>query len=440
MRLLLLIALCLSCLPAVHAIGDADEPKLTRWREFYPSKRTRRLYTTYEQGDEKVQHGYDVYFYDRDGSPKRAGFYFRDGQRHGAYKAWYPNQELKEEGQFEEGQREGTWTWYDAKGKKLQEISYRAGAKHGNFVRWDAMGTLEIERHYENDQRHGPERHYFSNGQLKTLFTWNRGNLEGKAATWFVNGQQRETLGFLDGERHGTYQEWFDNGQLKQVATYEKGQLNGPWERYDETGRQLEKGEYRLGEKWQGQFRELGDLPDHEWLNLYHEGRLLDGVLYAAGKPKNGSVQLWHTTGNVQRQYQYINGRLEGKEFWWHPDGQLHKEMTWVANKLQGAYSEWYPNGTPRWLVTMREGERHGVETRWSPRGEVIARGEYRQGEPWDGLFFVEREGGGGDILKYEGGVQVELTPEDLRPRAPATPPAASDRPASPPATGAAPE
>lgn len=59
---------------------------------------------------------------------------------HGPSTEWYANTQVKEQGNYVEGQRDGRWTrWYET-GQKAWEGEYQAGQKVGRWLRWDTNG------------------------------------------------------------------------------------------------------------------------------------------------------------------------------------------------------------------------------------------------------------------------------------------------------------
>jgi antitoxin component YwqK of YwqJK toxin-antitoxin module len=53
--------------------------------------------------------------------------HLEDGQRHGAYTAWWENGKLREQGRYYRGVRVGLYRWYGETGMLLKEEDYGPG-------------------------------------------------------------------------------------------------------------------------------------------------------------------------------------------------------------------------------------------------------------------------------------------------------------------------
>ena len=58
-----------------------------------------------------------------------AGLAEGDGFRHGDYKEYYDNGEVKIKGQYKKDHKEGTWKFYAENGKLLQKIKFENGKR-----------------------------------------------------------------------------------------------------------------------------------------------------------------------------------------------------------------------------------------------------------------------------------------------------------------------
>ena len=72
------------------------------------------------------------------------------------------------EGNFKNGQMEGTWTQYDPyTGMAVIEQTYRDGALHGPAKQYYEDGQLHIDMTYENGIPQGPYKAYYPGGQIQ---------------------------------------------------------------------------------------------------------------------------------------------------------------------------------------------------------------------------------------------------------------------------------
>ncbi len=85
------------------------------------------------------------------------------------------------EGRYEEGEREGAWTWWYENGNKSQFGAFMGGQRNSPFTYWYANGMKSQEVTFVNGERNGLE------------ITWYEGE-QGK------NSRERR---FRDGKQYG---------------------------------------------------------------------------------------------------------------------------------------------------------------------------------------------------------------------------------------------
>jgi len=84
---------------------------------------------------------------------------------HGVFTDYYLNGQLKEQGHFDLGLKDGEWNMWTADGSLISKINYKAGIADGPYFKYGNDGKLVEEGYYNNAQ---------TNGKLKTLndSTW----------------------------------------------------------------------------------------------------------------------------------------------------------------------------------------------------------------------------------------------------------------------------
>ncbi len=85
---------------------------------------------------------------------------------HGPYVSYFPNRQKRSEGQYFEGFRSGTWTFYDESGKKTGSTAFTGGNYHGKRVQYFASGKPRLMEEYVNGKRHGITQEFAEDGRL----------------------------------------------------------------------------------------------------------------------------------------------------------------------------------------------------------------------------------------------------------------------------------
>ena len=137
--------------PATAAGTEAP----TEVREtFHPNGATRRQWIVKILPDgTEVEHGESLIWYD-DGQVKMQGEYI-DGVRDGLWRSWWSDGIMRGEGRLYRNKRIGTWTMWHENGQKRIETSYDKGLTHGRSTTWDAEGNVVETGEYVRKKKHG---------------------------------------------------------------------------------------------------------------------------------------------------------------------------------------------------------------------------------------------------------------------------------------------
>lgn len=144
------------------ATAEPDTPKTadgadvpTEVREtFFPSGALRRQWIVKILPDgTEVEHGESLLWHEN-GQVRLQGEYV-DGVRDGLWLSWHPNGNRRGEGRLHREQRVGTWVMWDENGQKRSQLSYDEGVRHGMSTIWDADGNVIETGEYVRNKKHG---------------------------------------------------------------------------------------------------------------------------------------------------------------------------------------------------------------------------------------------------------------------------------------------
>lgn len=259
-----------------------------------------------------------------------------------------------EKGRIKNGQREGVWKTYNAKGVLIQEENFRNGKRDGVFTRTeDSVMTLGVytanhkngpfvtkingvvvsEMNYSFDTLHG--RYYVNNREKKISGMYSRGMKIGLRLVDSIDYNKdriHDSTYFENGLREGI-SVISKNGVKVSETNWSKGKRNGAYKEYDDkTGKLV----------WQGSFAD--DKRDGIW-KKYENGRLVRVEDYERGINAANTIVYGSDTTIIKEVYSY------------RPDGELRmvvrnddngKLMNRLyygpQNNLDSAFS-FYPNG-----------------------------------------------------------------------------------------------
>jgi len=129
----------------------------------------------------------------------------------------------------------------------------------------------------------------------------------------------------------------------------------------------------------------------------FENGQLRREAEYDDGK-KHGRVTEWYESGTKYKEGTYQNGRPVLWQGWCEVTGGKQWEETYDSEGHIRHRTSWhFLEGTMRVDGAYRKSRKHGTWTYWNPDGTVKATGEWRDGEPWEGVCGI-RDGGRGSM------------------------------------------
>jgi antitoxin component YwqK of YwqJK toxin-antitoxin module len=177
-----------------------------------------------------------------------------EGNYQGPWKLFFPTGELRAEGSYVDGKREGDWTFY---------------FKAGKWVWFYENSALWREEYYRKGKEDGPSVEYNREGGVIEQGEFIDGLRTG---AWIEQvGDHKQTGSYIDGERTGEWLHSFDNGKTSFVGEYLNGIPIGKHKYYYVNGTLKEEGKYKGGVK------------EGDWKYYDEEGNLLLTIQFKAG-------------------------------------------------------------------------------------------------------------------------------------------------------------
>lgn len=256
-------------------------------RERYPNGGVMiERYTTQDADGNYVNHGPYTLF-DQKGHKIGGGSYVM-GKQTGA---WYriisaKNNELLSGKLYEKfqspfrvevtlvnGQIDGLWTIFDARGQKASEFEFTEGRRTGISSWYSPSGVKVLEAEYKNNQLDGPVTAWNENGQVvkeedyvdgyrlanRTLYHagTKRKKAQGPVAVtpatvevsydWWNCAVQTIKAPSVAELKHGDWTWWFASGQVQSRGRFEADSPVGKWVYWHENGQKHSEGEYIAG-------------------------------------------------------------------------------------------------------------------------------------------------------------------------------------------------
>lgn len=189
----------------------------------------------------------NAFIYNDHGIVVSEGIITEEGQRSGAWKNFYPDGLLKEQGAYQSNRRIGEWNFYNRKGSIVQKGGYRFGRIDGRWEWFYDNGNILREEYYYQGRRDGEFNEYSNKGELISSghYTDNEKN-----GSWkYTVGDHREEGNYIIGLRDGAWKYYDIEGNMKYKGNFQQGNPVGYHIYYWENGETREEQYYKMGIK-----------------------------------------------------------------------------------------------------------------------------------------------------------------------------------------------
>jgi len=185
-------------------------------------------------------------------SQEKINNYDENGKRTGVWVKYYPNNNIRYQGQFEAGKEVGVFKFYSMVNSKHPIIikTFSTDTDIAKVVFYTEDGVMKSQGEMKKELRVGKWLYYQKNG--KTIISeenYSNGLLDGIAKTYYITGKTTEILFYKNGKLHGDIQRFSDQGVLLDDLKYVDGKLEGLAHYYNTFGKLNATGRYKNGEK-----------------------------------------------------------------------------------------------------------------------------------------------------------------------------------------------
>ena len=312
------------------------------------------------------------------------------------------NDELRFEGEYLNGKRNGKGKEYYDDGKLLFEGEYLNGKRNGKGKQYDWNGKLLFEGEYLNGKRKGKGKEYYSNSKLKfegeylNDIQWigiiydNKGNILHKLNN-SLHGKTKEN----NINEYSKGKEYDYSHNLKFEGEYLNGKRNGKGKEYYDKGELLFEGEYLNDLKWNG-----------KGYNLNHD------LAYELKDGKGKMKEFDEYNGKLEFEGEYLYGKRNGKGIEYWDNGKVIFEGEYLDGKPNGKGKEYYYNGTLSF-----EGEYlydYKIKGKYYINEKLEYEGEYLYGKKWNGKGYDENGNIVYEIINGNGKVKEYWDDDEL--------------------------
>ncbi|WP_164104326.1 toxin-antitoxin system YwqK family antitoxin [Candidatus Laterigemmans baculatus] len=274
---------------------------------------------------------------------------------HGEWKMWDPQGVEIASGEFQNGQRHGTWTrilnardaelfatrpYNEFQGPFTSQASFKEGQLHGKWIIVDSQKRVVSEISFVDGQRDG-------------LAIWN-----------YASGKKARQIDYRKGVIDGKLIAWDQSSKVIADDVYQEGRKLAPKVTNGNNGQKQSEGMYLFAK----QVVEQAD----DWWNTRPASYSTIGQ-----DDRHGRWISWHSNGQKEYEGTYQNNQPEGQFTWWYPNSQIRVSGNYKHGKAHGEWSWWFENGQKSEKGQYEEGEPVGSWAYWKPNGMLHHKSDF---------------------------------------------------------------
>ena len=257
--------------------------------------------------------------------------YLKNIPPNGKRKIYYPNGNIKYEGDYMNDKFEGKGILYYENGNKHYEGNFVNNKFEGKGIIYYENGDIGYEGDFENDKSEGKGIFYYENGIKGYEGDFVNNKFEGKGILYYENGDINYEGDFVNNKFEGKGILYYESGYINYEGDFDNNVFEGKGILYYENGNKHYEGDF-VNDIFEGKgilYYENGDIfYEGDYINGRYEGK---GILY-------------YENGNRHYVGDFVNNKFEGKGILYYENGNKHYEGDFVNNKFEDEKKEDLPN------------------------------------------------------------------------------------------------
>ncbi len=258
---------------------------------------------------------------------------YKEGKKEGQWLTYFPGGELAVREFYVDGLREGPYFEFDIEGNVLAEATAKKGQFDGVFKSFSLPNVPLQTGNYKNGVKVGPWKSFFPGTKIteaEELYD-DFGNRIGEWNYYYETGRLARKERYENNVAVGVWEEYFPNKEISKRKTYVLGVPEGDYVENHSSGKPSVQGQYEGGAK-------VG-----VWKNFYP-----DGQLYALGEYKNdlktGLWKYFNKIGILVAEGEYLLGMENGQWVYYYDGGQLKSVGRFNLGFEDGIWGLFYDN------------------------------------------------------------------------------------------------
>ena len=351
----------------------------------------------------------------------------------GKYIEYYKNGQIKVQGSYKDGKRDGEFKAFLRNGKSAGSVFYKDGrlikSTLVNSMKDNASFSLVTDKSYDlnlyeiiteesknkllegylifkkDGLFNGEKREYYEEGEIKAITPFKNSLAEGTYISYHQNGNIKVKNTYKNGNEEGEGLFYYENGQLEEKYFMKNGKLDGEAINYFEDGKIRNKAIFKDGIILEEEVHENNEIQKNIFKNeeivqqdIYTKNKILKATIFFLENEKT-KIITYHKNGNKQEEVFSINGLLDGEAFIYYPSGKLENKSFFKDGKREGESLTYYENGKLKKKILYKNGMKNGIAIIYYENGMIEEKAYFVDDKKENERLYYDKKG---NLIKTE--------------------------------------
>ena len=356
-----------------------------------------------------------------------------DSILHGKYIEYYKNRQIKVQGSYKEGKRDGEFKAFLRDGKSAGSVFYKDGKiiistiviamkdnasfslvtdinynLNSHKIVTDEFPNQLLKQYFifnKNGLLDGESREYYEEGDIKSVSSFKNNVADGIFISYYQNGNIKVKNTYKNGNEEGEGLFYYENGQLEEKYFMKNGKLDGEAINYFEDGKIRNKAIFKDGIILEEEVHENNEIKKNIFKNeeivqqdIYTKNKILKATIFFLENEKT-KIITYHKNGNKQEEVFSINGLLDGEAFIYYPSGKLENKSFFKDGKREGESLTYYENGKLKKKILYKNGMKNGFAIAYYENGMIEQKAYFVDDKKENERLYYDKKG---NLIKTE--------------------------------------
>ena len=351
----------------------------------------------------------------------------------GKYIEYYKNGQIKVQGSYKDGKRDGEFKAFLRNGKSAGSVFYKDGrlikSTLVNSMKDNASFSLVTDKSYDlnlyeiiteesknkllegylifkkDGLFNGEKREYYEEGEIKAITPFKNSLAEGTYISYYQNGNIKVKNTYKNGNEEGEGLFYYENGQLEEKYFMKNGKLDGEAINYFEDGKIRNKSIFKDGVLLEEEVYQDNEIIKNTFKNeeivqqdIYSKNKVLKAKKFFL---ENGKMKIisYYENGNKEEEVFVINELFDGEAFKYYPSGKLRNKSFFKDGKREGESLTYYENGKLKKKILYKNGMKNGIAIIYYENGMIEEKAYFVDDKKENERLYYDKKG---NLIKTE--------------------------------------